>query len=257
MTDFKLNFSTFGWANGESEIEARDPSHLGHPVGVFARIGTGDLGATLDQVRTAQPEWVADRFECRQTVLTNMDKGLMARAESPEALLSRKEGEISVEDEVFRASQIFTHCATECPRQFGEDADSVRDRSRINVRCELEGVVAAVSPLNFPTAIASGTTRPALHDGSVVVWKPANVTSASVMGTHRNYRAAGYSQRTVQPRRGIGPFDWSTDYGELQDEREPLCRFGTGGAWNHRSSGAELRQDPDGYEIQERPRDHG
>ena len=84
--------------------------------------------------------------------------------------LAEGKGEKSI-----RAGQFFTYYAGECLRQIGENADSVRDGVEIDVRREPVGVVAIISPWNFPTATASWKIAPALCYGNAVVWKPANM----------------------------------------------------------------------------------
>ncbi|MEM9127847.1 MAG: aldehyde dehydrogenase family protein, partial [Pseudomonadota bacterium] len=69
----------------------------------------------------------------------------------------------------------------ECLRQIGENADSVRPGVEIDVRREPVGIVAVISPWNFPTATASWKIAPALCYGNAVIWKPANVTPASAV----------------------------------------------------------------------------
>ncbi|MEM1341166.1 MAG: aldehyde dehydrogenase family protein, partial [Pseudomonadota bacterium] len=80
-----------------------------------------------------------------------------------------------------RAGQFFTYFAAETLRQLGETADSVRPGVEIDVRREPVGVVAVISPWNFPTATASWKIAPALAYGNSVIWKPANVTPASAI----------------------------------------------------------------------------
>ena len=97
--------------------------------------------------------------------------------------MSREEGKPLAEGkgEVFRAGQFFTYYAAECLRQLGENADSVRDGVEVDIRREPIGVVAVISPWNFPTATASWKIAPALCYGNAVVWKPANITPASAV----------------------------------------------------------------------------
>ena len=59
----------------------------------------------------------------------------------------------------------------------GESADSVRPDIEIDVRREAVGVVAIISPWNFPTATASWKIAPALCYGNAVVWKPASAVA--------------------------------------------------------------------------------
>ncbi len=171
------------WQAGDSEIDNRNPSDLSDLIGTYAQATASQLSAALEQAQRAQREWAAYGLERRQAVLMNIGNELMARAEELGTLLSREEGKPLAEGkgEVFRAGQFFTYYAAECLRQIGENADSVRDGIEIDVRREPVGVVAVISPWNFPTATASWKIAPALCYGNAVVWKPANMTPASAV----------------------------------------------------------------------------
>lgn len=169
------------WLAGESEIENRSPSDLSDLIGLYAQASCDQLDATLDQAQQAQREWASYGIERKQAVLMNIGNEMMARAEELGTLLSREEGKPIAEGkgEVYRAGQFFTYYAAECLRQIGENADSVRPNIEVDVRREPIGVVAVISPWNFPTATASWKIAPALCYGNAVVWKPANMTPAS------------------------------------------------------------------------------
>ncbi|WP_029062508.1 aldehyde dehydrogenase family protein [Labrenzia sp. DG1229] len=179
----KLNLIAGEWLAGENELENRNPSDLSDLIGMFAQAGPDQLDTTLDRARIAQTEWSAYGLERKQAVLMNIGNELMARAEELGTLLSREEGKPFAEGkgEVYRAGQFFTYYAAECLRQIGENADSVRDGIEVDVRREPVGVVAVISPWNFPTATASWKIAPALCYGNAVVWKPANMTPASAV----------------------------------------------------------------------------
>ena len=183
MSDTKLNLIAGSWVAGESEIENRNPSDLSDLVGMFAQASAEQLDATLEQARRAQLEWAGLGAERKQAVLMAIGNELMERAEELGTLLSREEGKPLYEGkgEVYRAGQFFTYYAAECLRQIGENADSVRAGVEIDIRREPVGVVAVISPWNFPTATASWKIAPALCYGNAVVWKPANATPASAV----------------------------------------------------------------------------
>jgi aldehyde dehydrogenase (NAD+) len=178
-----LNFIAGEWTAGANEIENRNPSDLVDLIGMFAQVNSDQLEATLDQARFAQAEWAAYGIERKYNVLMAIGTEMMARAEELGTLLSREEGKPLAEGkgEVYRAGQFFTYYAAETLRQMGETADSVREGFEIDVRRESVGVVAVISPWNFPTATASWKIAPALAYGNAVVWKPANVTPASAV----------------------------------------------------------------------------
>jgi aldehyde dehydrogenase (NAD+) len=183
MQELNCNFIAGEWLEGISTVENRNPSDLTDLVGVFAQASLDQLEATLDQAHRAQAEWAAYGIERKQAVLTAIGNELMERAEELGTLLSREEGKPLAEGkgEVYRAGQFFTYYAAECLRQLGENADSVRPGVEIDVRREAVGVVAVISPWNFPTATASWKIAPALCYGNAVVWKPANITPASAV----------------------------------------------------------------------------
>ncbi|KZL16219.1 aldehyde dehydrogenase family protein [Pseudovibrio sp. Ad26] len=183
MVDTKLNLIAGNWTAGTSEVENRNPSDLSDLVGLFAQASADQLEATLDQARIAQAEWAAYGIERKYNVLNAIGTEMMARAEELGTLLSREEGKPLAEGkgEVYRAGQFFTYYAAETLRQIGENADSVRDGIEVDVRREAVGVVAIISPWNFPTATASWKIAPALSFGNAVVWKPANLTPASAV----------------------------------------------------------------------------
>ena len=179
----QLNLIAGDWLAGEAEIDNRNPSDLSDLVGHFAQASADQLDATLEQARIAQTQWAGFGLERKQAVLMNIGNELMSRADELGRLLSREEGKPLAEGrgEVFRAGQFFTYYAAECLRQVGENADSVRDGIEIDVRREAVGVVAVISPWNFPTATAAWKIAPALCYGNAVIWKPANLTPASAV----------------------------------------------------------------------------
>ncbi|MEP0944930.1 MAG: aldehyde dehydrogenase family protein, partial [Rhizobiaceae bacterium] len=183
MPDTNLNYIAGEWVAGASEIENRNPSDLSDLIGMFAQATPEQLDATLEQAQRAQAEWAAYGIERKYNVLMAIGTEMMSRAEELGTLLSREEGKPLAEGrgEVYRAGQFFTYYAAETLRQMGDTADSVREGIEIDVRREPVGVIAVISPWNFPTATASWKIAPALCYGNAVVWKPANVTPSSAV----------------------------------------------------------------------------
>ena len=66
-------------------------------------------------------------------------------------------------------------------RQIGDTADSVRPGVKVEVTREAVGVVAIISPWNFPTATAVWKIAPALAFGNSVIWKPAKIKALSIL----------------------------------------------------------------------------
>lgn len=183
MSNHKQNFIAGDWVSGASEIANVNPSDLSDTVGHFAQASAAQLDDALAAARRAQAEWAGYGLERKQAVLMAIGTEMMARSEELGTLLSREEGKPLAEGkgEVYRAGQFFTYYAAEVLRQIGDTADSVRPGIEVDVRREPVGVVAVISPWNFPTATASWKIAPALAFGNAVIWKPANLTPASAV----------------------------------------------------------------------------
>jgi acyl-CoA reductase-like NAD-dependent aldehyde dehydrogenase len=171
------------WIEGASTIENRSPSDTSDLIGHYAQADASHLEVALAAAQRAQPQWWAAGIQKRHDVLVAIGTELMARAEEIGRLLSREEGKPLAEGkgEVYRAGQFFTYFAGEVLRQHGDLAESVRPGIEIDVRREPVGVVAIISPWNFPIATPAWKIAPALAFGNAVVWKPANATPASAI----------------------------------------------------------------------------
>lgn len=177
------NFIAGEWRDGEGVVENRNPSDVSDLIGRYAQASAAQLDDALAAARTAQRVWAATGPQKRHDVLMAIGVEVMARAEDLGALIAREEGKTLPEGkgEAYRAGQFFTYFAAEALRQMGETADSTRPDIEIEVRREPVGVVAVISPWNFPMATPAWKIAPALAFGNAVLWKPANLTPASAV----------------------------------------------------------------------------
>ena len=177
------NYIVGEWVASKEAVENRNPSDISDLIGQYAQATTVQLETAIDAATAAQKIWQATGLEARQTALMNFGNALIDRADELGELLSREEGKPRAEGrgEVYRAGQFFTYYAAEVLRQIGDNADSVRPGIEIDVRRDPVGVVAVISPWNFPTATAVWKIAPALAFGNAVIWKPANLVPASAV----------------------------------------------------------------------------
>lgn len=194
------------WRHGDETIADVNPSDLSDVIGHFAQAGTADVDDAVAAARGAQPTWWAAGIQRRHDVLMQIGTELMARAAEIGALLSREEGKPLAEGkgEVYRAGQFFTWFAAEALRCQGDQAESVRPGIEIEVRREPVGVVAIVTPWNFPVATPAWKIAPALAYGNAVVWKPANLTPASAVALAQVIDRAGLPPGTFNLVMGPG-----------------------------------------------------
>ena len=177
------NYIAGEWVASQDAIENRNPSDVTDMIGLFAQATTAQLETAIEAAGASQKVWQATGLEARQTALMKIGNALIDRADELGELLSREEGKPRAEGrgEVYRAGQFFTYYAAEVLRQIGDNADSVRPDIEIDVRRDPVGIVAVISPWNFPTATAVWKIAPALAFGNAVIWKPANLVPASAV----------------------------------------------------------------------------
>jgi len=198
------------WKSGASAIENRNPSEISDLIGQYAQAGSDDLDEALSAARRAQPLWQAAGIQKRHDVLMAIGSELMARAGEIGRIVAREEGKPLAEGkgEVYRAGQFFTYFAAEVLRNQGDLAESVRPGIEIDVRREPVGVIAVISPWNFPVATPAWKIAPALAFGNAVVWKPANLTPASAVALSeiiaRQDIPAGLFNLVTGPGRAVG-----------------------------------------------------
>jgi len=178
--DFR-NWIAGEWVDGETTVANINPSDISDSLGQFAQASPEQVETALAAARAAQPEWYARGLEHRYGVLLSIGSELIARAAELGRELAREEGKPFAEGkgEVYRAGQFFQYYAAEVHRQIGDVVDSVRPGIEVEARREPMGVVAVISPWNFPIATAVWKIAPALAFGNAVIWKPANLVPYS------------------------------------------------------------------------------
>ena len=158
-----------------------NPSNLSDIVGEFARASSSDVEQAIASARAAFAKWSRTTPQERFDILDRAGTELIARKDELGRLLSRENGKPLADGlvEAGRAGAIFKFFAGETVRAGGEKLESVRPGIEVEVTREPIGVVAAITPWNFPLAIPSWKIAAALAFGNCVVFKPAELTPAS------------------------------------------------------------------------------
>lgn len=174
------NYIAGEWRSGHHESKDENPSDLNDVVASFAQGDIGDVDIAVEAARHAQKLWARVPLERRCAILNDIGGALIARATELATLLSREEGKTLPEGvgEVQRAGALFQFYGSEALKLSGDAGASLREGIDVVLTREPIGVVAVISPWNFPIATASWKIAPALAFGNAVIWKPANLTPA-------------------------------------------------------------------------------
>jgi aldehyde dehydrogenase (NAD+) len=157
-----------------------NPSNTGDVVGEYTRATRDDAAAAIAAAHAAFPKWSRGNLQQRFDLLDRIGSEILARKDELGTLLSREEGKVLLEGigEATRAGQIFKFFAGEVLRLSGELVPSTRPGIGVEITREPLGVVALITPWNFPLAIPAWKIAPALAYGNCVVFKPAELVPA-------------------------------------------------------------------------------
>ncbi len=139
--------------------------------------------SAVEAAYNAGKMWRNTPAPARGRILTVMSRLMEQHKEELAQLLTREEGKTISEarGEVQRATNVMEFCAGETRRWTGETIPSeLPDNFAYTIK-EPHGVVALVTPWNFPVAIPVWKIAPALAAGNTVVFKPASNTPSTAV----------------------------------------------------------------------------
>lgn len=166
------------WIVGPTAGDDRNPAR---PEEIVASIPVADrahLDAAASAARSALPGWARTPPVARGEVLFRAANLLLERAEGIGRELAREEGKTLAEGvgETRRAAAILRYFAGQTSEPIGEVYGSMTPGTRLYTIRQPVGVVAIVTPWNFPIAIPAWKIAPALAYGNTVLFKPAGAT---------------------------------------------------------------------------------
>ena len=155
-----------------------NPARKSVALGAFQRSTVEDAIGAIAAARDASDGWASTPAPGRAAVLFKALEILDRRSEELAESITAEEGKTVADarGEVRRAMNIVEYAAGEGRRMFGYTTPSeLPDTVAYTVRRPL-GVVALITPWNFPLAIPAWKLAPALICGNTVVFKPASST---------------------------------------------------------------------------------
>jgi len=165
-------------ASGET-FRSKSPAD-GETIGVFPRSGPADVDRAVEAAEAAYEEWRLVPAPKRGEVLFRFAQLLAEHKDDVTELMTHEMGKVKAEaaGDVQEAIDMAYYMGGEGRRLFGQTTPSeLRDKFQMSVRMPV-GVVGAITPWNFPIAIPSWKTLPAIVSGNTVVFKPATDTPA-------------------------------------------------------------------------------
>src|ERR1700686_2678095 len=166
------------------------------PIGAVPDMGAGETRRAIEAAAQAFPAWAAQTAKERAAVLRRWYELLMANLEDLATLMTAEQGKPLAESrgEIAYAASFIEWFAEEGKRLYGDVIPGHQADKRILVLRQPIGVVAAITPWNFPAAMIARKVGPALAAGCTFVCKPATQTPYSALAL------AGLAERAGVPR---------------------------------------------------------
>jgi len=163
---------------------------------VFASVPDGtaaDARAAVDAAHAAFPAWRAVPAKQRAQIIKRWNDLVMAHQEDLGRLISREQGKPLAEGrgEVAYAASYIEWFAEEATRANGDVIPAPVPGRRMFALKEPVGVVATITPWNFPAAMIARKIAPALAAGCTVVCKPAEDTPLTSLALVKLAQEAG------------------------------------------------------------------
>jgi aldehyde dehydrogenase (NAD+) len=208
MSSQYLNFIGGQWLPGRTArtFANINPADTDDIVGVFQASGPDDVAAAFAAAAQAHPAWAALPAPRRGEYLFKAAEILDSQLSTLATDMTREEGKTLPEatGEVKRAINIFRYFGGEGSRLFSYQIPSEREHVFCFTLRKPLGVVALITPWNFPSAIPAWKLAPALVAGNTVVIKPASLAPLSALRLVEALEKAGLPAGVVNYVTGSG-----------------------------------------------------
>jgi succinate-semialdehyde dehydrogenase / glutarate-semialdehyde dehydrogenase len=169
-------------ARSGAEIEVRNPA-TDELLAMVPCGGNEDASGAVDSASDALPGWRALPGADRSKLLRRLYELMMRDQDRLGRLMTLEQGKPLAEakGEVAYAAGFVEWSAEEAKRIYGETVQAFVPNKRILILHQPVGVVAAITPWNFPSAMITRKMGPALAAGCTIVIKPASKTPLSAI----------------------------------------------------------------------------
>ena len=167
-------------ADSGETLDITNPA-TGEVVASVAKCGTVETRRAIEAAEKAQKSWKLKTAKERSALLRRWFNLMMENQDDLAAILTAEQGKPLAEakGEIAYGANYVEWFAEEAKRIYGDTIPQPSNDKRLLVIKQPVGVVACITPWNFPNAMLTRKMAPALAAGCTVVCKPANATPLS------------------------------------------------------------------------------
>src|SRR5215510_10440581 len=193
--DTYRNFIGGKWVESSSgrTVENINPANINDVIGKVRQATREEATQAVNAATEAFRSWRSTPAPARGKIVARAARLMEENKEELAGILTREEGKTIAESrgELQRSINVAEFCAGESRRMNGETIFSELPSNFVYTVKQPLGVVACVTPWNFPVAIPTWKIAPALVAGNTVVFKPATLTPATAVRIVEIFQEAG------------------------------------------------------------------
>ncbi|PTL37925.1 NAD-dependent succinate-semialdehyde dehydrogenase [Alkalicoccus saliphilus] len=171
------------WTGSSLEKTAVTNPGSGETIGHIPKGGSAEARQAVDAASSALNEWKNKTAQERAGYLREVFRLMNERSEEIAEIMTKENGKTITDSrqETAYAASFLDWFADEAKRVYGRTIPGKHSEHRIEVMKQPVGVVAAITPWNFPAAMITRKLAPALAAGCTFIIKPATATPFTAM----------------------------------------------------------------------------
>ncbi len=191
-------------------FSVRNPA-TGDVLVTLSDAGAADARAAIEAASAALPGWSATPAAVRAELLRRAAALMLEQRERLATIMTLEQGKPLSEarGEIAYAASFLSWFAGEAERIYGQVVHNAAPGKRIFVLRQAVGVVALITPWNFPAAMLTRKLGPALAAGCTAICKPAEQTPLSALELGRIFTEAGFPPGVVNILAASDPLPFS------------------------------------------------
>lgn len=152
-------------------------------IGYIPNLGRAETETAVAAAQAALPKWRAEPAAARAKILRRWNELMLKHQSDLARLMTAEQGKPLAEamGEIAYAGSFLEWFGEEAKRAYGDVIPSPASDRRITVLKQPVGVVGAITPWNFPTAMITRKVGPGIAAGCTVVLKPSELTPYSAL----------------------------------------------------------------------------
>jgi aldehyde dehydrogenase (NAD+) len=189
-----------------SRFESHNPARWDEVIGIFPSATTQEAGQAVTAARQAFPDWRRTSRIRRAELFDNLAQIVKREQDRLAELMARECGKVVTEckAEVVEGLHMIQYVFGTGRMPMGDVVASEIAEKDAFMRRKPWGVVAVITPWNFPFAVPLWMLGPSLLEGNTVIFKPSEDTPAIGQRLVELFEEAGFPPGTINLLQGAG-----------------------------------------------------